>query len=332
MSRSPFPEELLPGLFRIPVPLPGNPLKELNAYLLRGAQRSVLVDTGFRQSACREALFAGLEALGCLDKPIDVVLTHLHSDHSGLAPEVAGTAGIIYVSRVDRPSLDDPEARRAFWGMAERRFLEEGFPPLSLRHLNDTNPARSLAPPTGGHYESLEDGQLLELGPWRLRCLLMPGHTPGQMCFFLEEHNAILLGDHVLFDITPNITAWPAMPDALGSYLASLERVRAYGGALPLPGHRGRGDLTARVGQLTAHHQCRLEEAFAAVRDHPGAGAYTLAGYMSWKIRAASWAEFPETQKWFAVGECMSHLDHLAALGRIERRTADGRAAYFARS
>ena len=124
----------------------------------------------------------------------------------------------------------------------------------------------------------------------------------------------------------------PAMPDALGSYLVSLERVRAYGGALPLPGHRGRGDLTARVGQLTAHHQCRLEEAFAAVRDHPGAGAYTLAGYMSWKIRAASWAEFPETQKWFAVGECMSHLDHLAALGRIERRTADGRAAYFARS
>ena len=223
MSRSPFPEELLPGLFRIPVPLPGNPLKELNAYLLRGAQRSVLVDTGFRQSACREALFAGLEALGCLDKPIDVVLTHLHSDHSGLAPEVAGTAGTIYVSRVDRPSLDDPEARRVFWGMAERRFLEEGFPLLSLRHLNDTNPARSMAPPTGGHYESLEDGQLLELGPWRLRCLLMPGHTPGQMCFFLEEHNAILLGDHVLFDITPNITAWPAMPDALGSYLVSLE-------------------------------------------------------------------------------------------------------------
>ena len=133
MSRSPFPEELLPGLFRIPVPLPGNPLKELNAYLLRGAQRSVLVDTGFRQSACREALFAGLEALGCLDKPIDVVLTHLHSDHSGLAPEVAGTAGTIYVSRVDRPSLDDPEARRVFWGMAERRFLEEGFP-LSERH------------------------------------------------------------------------------------------------------------------------------------------------------------------------------------------------------
>ena len=42
-------ESILPGLYRIPVPLPGNPLKELNAYLLRGNERSILIDTGFRQ-------------------------------------------------------------------------------------------------------------------------------------------------------------------------------------------------------------------------------------------------------------------------------------------
>lgn len=241
MSRSPFPEELLPGLFRIPVPLPGNPLKELNAYLLRGAQRSVLVDTGFRQSACREALFAGLRPWAAWTSPstwcspicipIIPVLPRRWRVRRGPSTSAAWTV----------PPWTIRRPRRVFWGMAERRFLEEGFPLLSLRHLNDTNPARSMAPPTGGHYESLEDGQLLELGPWRLRCLLMPGHTPGQMCFFLEEHNAILLGDHVLFDITPNITAWPAMPDALGSYLVSLERVRAYGGALPLPGHGAAG-------------------------------------------------------------------------------------------
>ena len=37
------------GLYRIPVPLPGNPLRELNSYLLRGRERSLLIDTGFRQ-------------------------------------------------------------------------------------------------------------------------------------------------------------------------------------------------------------------------------------------------------------------------------------------
>lgn len=47
------------------------------------------------------------------------------------------------------------------------------------------------------------------------------------------------------------------------------------------------------------------------------------------KIRAKSWADFPEVQKWFAVGECMSHLDHLIALGAVEKRMEGGFAAYY---
>ena len=37
--------QVAPNLYRIPVPLPGNPLKNLNAYLIRG-HRNLLVDTG----------------------------------------------------------------------------------------------------------------------------------------------------------------------------------------------------------------------------------------------------------------------------------------------
>ncbi len=321
---------LLPGLYRIPVPLPGNPLRELNAYLLRAGDRSVLIDTGFHQDPCREALFTALEALGCLDRPIDVLLTHLHSDHSGLAPEVAREEGFIYISGIDRPALDDPERGAVSWAHLERRYREEGFPAPAIQRLHRSNPARSMAPPTGGRYVSLEDGQVLQFGPWRLRCLLMPGHTPGQMCFWLEEQDALFLGDHVLFDITPNITAWPVMEDALGSYLESLNRIRTYDVSLPLPGHRGRGDLRRRVDELLAHHERRLGEALEAVRAHPGQGACQLAGYMTWQIRAASWEEFPEIQKWFAVGECMSHLDHLRILGRVERRVEHGQAGYYA--
>ena len=63
---------------------------------------------------------------------------------------------------------------------------------------------------------------------------------------------------------------------------------------------------------------------------HPGAPAYEIAGHMTWKIRASSWADFPLTQKWFAVGECMSHLEHLIAEGRVRREIVDGQRAYFA--
>ena len=55
----------------------------------------------------------------------------------------------------------------------------------------------------------------------------------------------------------------------------------------------------------------------------PGLSAYEIAGRMKWKIRADSWDDFPLQQKWFAVGECLSHLDYLLARGKI-RRTEEG--------
>lgn len=326
-----MPQQIIPNLYRIPVPLPGNPLKELNAYLIRGKDRCLLVDTGFRQDPCRQALFSQLKELGLAPGDVDVLLTHLHSDHAGLAPEAAGEKGTIFVSAIDRPALDcNKEQRAAQWDAWLLRFGQEGFPAELLKDMEHTNPARSMAPPEGGHYESLVDGQVLEAGGFRLRALLMPGHTPGQMCFWVEGEGLLLLGDHVLFDITPNITAWPDMPDALGSYLESLDAIRNYVPKCALPGHRESGNLVQRVDQLKEHHRQRLEEAFQAVKNHPGAGAYELAGYMTWKIRARNWAEFPVAQKWFAVGECMSHLDHLMAQGRITCKVEDGLNRYQA--
>ena len=326
-----MPQEIIPNLYRLPVPLPGNPLKELNAYLIRGRDRCLLVDTGFRQEACRQALFAQLKELGLGPGDVDVLLTHLHSDHSGLAPEAAGERGTIYISEVDRPALDCTGEQRAHrWDGLTARFADEGFPPDLLADMEHTNPARSMAPPESGRYESLTDGQVLEAGGFALRCLLMPGHTPGQMCFWLEKEGLMFLGDHVLFDITPNITAWPALPDALGAYLESLDRIRAYAPVRALPGHRGPGDLAARVDQLKEHQRLRLEEALKAVREHPGAGAYELAGYMTWKIRARNWEEFPVAQKWFAVGECMSHLDRLIVEGRVTCQVEGGKNRYQA--
>ena len=324
-----MPEEIAAGIYRIPVPLVGNPLKELNAYLLKGEDGNLLIDTGFRQPACREALFSGLWALGVRRGETEVLLTHLHSDHSGLAPEAAGER-TIFIGEADRYSLDGLSGRERHWQELEERFQAEGFPRHMLLRMNETNPARSMAPPTGGHYQGLADGQILEKGGCRIQCLLMPGHTPGQMCYWLPDRGILFTGDHVLFDITPNITAWPSLPDALGAYLDSLRKIRSYEPELALPGHRKTGDLKARVDQLLSHHQRRLEEALDAVKAHPGQGAYVLAGHMTWKIRASSWEDFPVAQKWFAVGECMSHLERLMALGQIRKEVLDGKAAYYA--
>ena len=45
---------------------------------------------------------------------------------------------------------------------------------------------------------------------------------------------------------------------------------------------------------------------------------------ISVKIRCRSWEDFPLAQKFFAVGEALSHLDHLAVLGQVEEICKDG--------
>ena len=322
--------ELLPGLFRLPIPLPRNPLRELNAYLIRGRERSLLIDTGFREPACRQALQAGLRAAGAEHDPLDVLLTHIHTDHTGLASEVVRPGGAIYIGRGDYP-FTSRAWEEEYWGRIDQRFLQEGFPPEELRITTGTNPARTLGPDLDlPNYQPLEDGDRLTVGEYTLEVIAAPGHTPGQICLWMADQQVLFTADHVLFDITPNITAWIQMKDALGTYLDSLRKIDAYDVRLALPGHRKTGDFHQRIAQLLEHHHRRLDEALSVVKAHPGRPAYDIAGHMTWKIRANSWQDFPVAQKWFAVGECMSHLDYLTVRGKVQKTVADGKAAYYA--
>ena len=310
------------GLYRIPVPLPGNPLRELNSYLLRGRERSLLIDTGFRQEEGRRALFAGLAELDVDPRDVDVALTHLHSDHSGLAPEVVGETGWIYVSGPDRAYLEQPE--EAKWAHTDAFYISEGFPPELLAQ-NRANPARALAPVPTGRYRTPWNPALC----WRRAAAGSPACprpvTPLASSASGTSSDGILFtGDHVLFDISPNITPWNGMEDALGCYLDSLRAVRELPARLALPGHRRPGALAPRVDALLEHHARRLDELTAILRARPGSTAYEAAAHMTWNIRSRSWDDFPLAQKWFAVGECIAHLDHLRRQGRLQREQQDG--------
>lgn len=166
--------ELLPGLFRLPIPLPRNPLRELNAYLIRGRERSLLIDTGFREPACRQALQAGLRAAGAEHDPLDVLLTHIHTDHTGLASEVVRPGGAIYIGRGDYP-FTSRAWEEEYWGRIDQRFLQEGFPPEELRITTGTNPARTLGPDLDlPNYQPLEDGDRLTVGEYTLEVIAAP--------------------------------------------------------------------------------------------------------------------------------------------------------------
>ena len=106
-------ERLTSDLWRLDIPLVGNPLKNLNSYLLLG-ERSLLIDTGFRQQPCREAMERQLAEIGVDRDRLDIFCTHLHSDHTGLAPELIRPGCRIFIGEIDEPGVRDA-ADPAFW-------------------------------------------------------------------------------------------------------------------------------------------------------------------------------------------------------------------------
>lgn len=324
-------ERIETDLWRLDIPLVGNPLKNLNSYLIAG-ERNLLIDTGFRQVPCREAMIRQLQEIGVDLDRTDILLTHRHSDHAGLAPELVRPGCRIYISQVDLPGLEDAMSEDR-WRALYQDYQRNGFPPEETTFLWHSNPAQNAG---AAHwdpslYTPLADGAELIYGCHHLRCMLTPGHTPGHLCLYEPERRWLFCGDHVLFHITPNICRWGGVPDSLGDYLESLEWVKTLPVARLLPAHRVEtGDLSARVEELRQHHFRRLAEVLEILRREPGLTAYQIAGRMRWSIRCRAWADFPVTQKFFAVGEALAHLDYLEVRGQVERRNRAGTYEYCA--
>lgn len=324
-------QEIMKNVYRIPVTLPNNPLKELNSYYFKGKDRCLLIDTGFRQPEGLAALKAGLKELGADMTKTDILLTHLHSDHTGNAPEVASPESRVFLDKEDSKWL--AQSTRWDWEKDEdQMFREAGISEEMLETVTSTHPGRRLSPdPKFERYEHLEDGQIIEVAGYKLQIIKTPGHTPGNTCIWLEEQKTMFSADHVLFDITPNIQKWTNMENALGHYLDSLRKVRKYPVETCFPAHRKTGDFHARIDELLEHHTFRLNECLKVIQENPGLCAYDITGKMTWRIKARNWDEFPTAQKWFAVGECLAHLDYLMNENEIIREMNNGVWRYYPR-
>lgn len=330
MGGYPLIEEMLDNIYRIQVPLPNNPLRILNSYLIRGKDRSMLIDTGFKQPECREVLVSALEKLNVKRDTLDVFGTHIHSDHIGLAPEVVGHNRSIYLGKGDFHWVASEESE-LYWEIMDKRFLLEGFPEIELQPLVTKNPARNCGPALDlPNYRVANDGDTFKIGGHLLEVVEAPGHTPGMVCLWMPEENVMFTADHILYDITPNITMWPNMENALGTYLHSLKKFRQFSVKRSLPGHREEGDYYERIDALLMHHDKRVGETEQIVRDQAFMTTYDIAGRMTWSIRAKNWEEFPLIQKWFAVGEALSHLEYLMSLGKVKRIKQQGKHRYYA--
>ncbi len=318
-------EEILPGVIRMEVPLPRSPLKATNSYVILDPSRPLVIDTAFNRTECRETFVSLLGEIGHTPDSVDYFITHLHADHLGLAASLARNGTVIHFNEPDLP-LARPDD--SYWQWMGSVYEQHGLPLRDSREAMDRHPGRIYGPEVDYPYAIVHDGDVLSRGGYTLRCVQTEGHTPGHMCLLIEEHNMLFCGDHILGDITPNITMWTGMTDPLGRYLESLEKVARLRLTRALTGHRSIiDDCDGRITELKRHHEHRLQEVIAALQDGEKDAA-TTTPLISWDLRYERWDDVHPVQKLFATGETIAHLQHLEAKGIARSTRRDGRIRY----
>jgi glyoxylase-like metal-dependent hydrolase (beta-lactamase superfamily II) len=314
-------EKVRPGLWSIPVPIPHNPLRYVSVYALELESGVALVDAGWPTDDSWEALNTGLaEAGGSMSDVRGVVVTHLHPDHYGLAGRVREASGAwIGLHPADAQLIEtryndtDGLVERMRELLQMSGVPEDHLPDLAMASMEIKATLNVALPDI-----LIEDEQRLELPGWDFRAVWTPGHSPGHICLYSDDHKLLLSGDHVLPRITPNISFHSQQfANPLGDFLESLAKVRALHPDEVLPAHEYRfSGLDERVDALVAHHAARLEEIEAILRAQPGISCWDATLALTW---SRPWDEIPDYMQRAANGETLAHLVLLERDGRVRR-------------
>ncbi len=256
--------QIMPGVFRIRIPLPLGP-PEVNVYLIEG-EPLTLVDTGPILDGIEATLDAALRETGHPASDLErIVVTHSHPDHRGLAARLQRASGAqVMCHRLAEAQMRD------YGGAQERAgdLLSRIAPLFGL--TGELFPARSVrSDPWTTSAESVEvdrlldEGDLLRSDTYPLRVIYTPGHCLDHIVLWQPEEGVIFAGDHVLDKITPNPDLYPpcAGPPMSGlpDYLVSLTHIRELSARRAFPGHgEPITDLPGRIDEILIHHGERI--------------------------------------------------------------------------
>jgi len=313
-------ERIAENLYKQVVPLPNNPLREINVYIIKG-ERNLIIDTGFNRPECEEVIRAALDELDI--KSADILVTHLHSDHCGLVPKLAFPDSTIYASEIDGEIMNF-ETRQLYWDYCDEQHIKYGFPRAEFGRNTDIHPGRKYLHDKMMNFTYLKDGDVIEYGGYKLKAVIVSGHTPAMLTLYDENRKIYFCADHILGTITPNISPELFDENPLKDYLDSLNKVKDMEVDMLLPAHGTHIEsMRRRIEELFAHHTKRLAEA-ESILGPEWKNAYEVAGDMTWEIDCRNWDDFPKPQKWFATGEAISHLQYLYYEGKLDKKEENG--------
>jgi glyoxylase-like metal-dependent hydrolase (beta-lactamase superfamily II) len=315
-------ERVLPGVWRLRLPLPFPGVPHCNAWAVASGAGVVLFDCGMHEPGSLAHLELAMEQVNLrLEHVRLLVCTHAHPDHYGQAATIIERSGCelwmhpnhehairaarnpdeLLTQRIEiARSAGVPAEPLARWTEARR----EGGTGIAAW----VDPDRPLLP--GVEVRS-------DLGAWLV--IETPGHAPSHVCLFQPERRLLISGDHLLGRISLYYD-YGYSPDPVGEFLHSLDAVEAFGPRLCLSGHgRTFADVGAHIDANRALVAERLARLRAALRARGPATGFELVP----EVHGAQ--PTTATASWW-LQETLCYLTHLEAVGeaRRERIEADG--------
>jgi len=320
------------GIHRLAIPTPFM-VGRINAYLIEDSPLT-LIDSGPNSAKALDELEQALAARGHAIEDIELlVISHQHMDHFGLASilarrsgaEVAALSGLapLLAGYGRETDLDD--------SLAEIMMLRHGIPPEIVTALRAVSAGFRAWGSAVEVTRPLEADSTLALGERTLRVLHRPGHSPSDTVFHDADRGILLAADHLIAHISSNpLLARPLdageeyldrarggeRPQALLSYMASLEQTREMDVELVLPGH----------GRPITDHRTLIDERFRlhARRAAKINGLIATQPRTAHEIAQELWGNVAVTQAYLTLSEVLGHVDLLLRDGLVEEREHDG--------
>ncbi|ABZ82715.1 metallo-beta-lactamase family protein [Heliomicrobium modesticaldum Ice1] len=280
-------------------------------------ERPMLIDAGPPTCEAYRILTERLQALGCPVTALkEIVVTHFHPDHVGLAQVLAKEAGIpVRLHPLDLYTL------RLGSEKASGFFDGWNLPPNWDPKQFDT---RHWIPekyrPAGVTFQPLEDGETIVTGSLRFDVLDTPGHSLGHVALWEQKNRWLFTGDTVIPGLAPNPFIYHVEGErvpTLPMYLKSLDRLRHLDAAILYPGHGDPvTDLAAELNATVDHYRQKALEVHAIVREQGPSPLHEIA--------ARLYPRQIESQPYMVMSKTLGCLDLLERAGLVRSQGANG--------
>jgi len=255
----------------------------VNCYLVEG-EKLTLIDAGKSLKGNWEIFQQAIQKAGFRVPDIDqVILTHEHTDHIGLLPEILANsqASVVAPKIIKEHLLFPDEMAELNHQFMTKEFATFGFSATTLTRvfkMIERLRRKSVATPLNRlQFFEPNDTLLIEDSEWK--ALHTPGHCPSQFCF-LQENSKRCFGGDMLLEIIPMPIAIedPNQPGkrmaSIPALMQSFKKLKGYNIQLNYPGH---GQIfenaNSYIDQQMARLQERKEECYQAIK----AGHHTIA-------------------------------------------------------